>query len=184
MIRTSDDILAFWFDTCTPEDWFTKSTDFDARVAQQFSDTYDAAVGGSLDNWQETPLGALALVIVLDQFPRNMFRDSERSFGSDAEALAVTRAALARGDDTDTSYTDHHRQFLYMPLMHSEDEEDQKTCVELAEQRTENELLQDFARQHLRVVERFGRFPHRNALLGRKSTAEEIEFLKQDGSSF
>ena len=184
MIRTPEDILAFWFDECTPKDWFTKNTDFDARVTERFSDTYDAAVREALDNWQETPLGALALVIVLDQFPRNMFRDSERSFASDAKALAVTRAALARGDDITASFTDHHRQFLYMPLMHSEDEEDQKACVRLAKQRTGNELLQDFARQHLRIVERYGRFPHRNALLRRDSTAEEIEFLKQEGSSF
>jgi len=108
MIRTLEDILTFWFDECTPEDWFTKNTDFDARVAQRFSDTYDAAVGGALNNWQETPLGALALVIVLDQFPCNMFRDSKRSFASDAKALAVTRAALVRSDDIASSFTDHH----------------------------------------------------------------------------
>ena len=184
MIQTVDDILAFWFDECTPEDWFTKNTDFDVRVAQRFGGTYDAAIGGALNDWQETPLGVLALVIVLDQFPRNIFRDSEKSFASDAKALGVTRAALARSDDTDSAFTDHHRQFLYLPLMHSENEEDQRECVRLAEERTENELLRDFARQHLIVIERFGRFPHRNAILGRESTAEELEFLKQEGSSF
>ena len=184
MIRTPEDILVFWFDECTPEDWFTKNTDFDVRVAQRFGGTYDAAIGGALDDWQETPLGALALVIVLDQFPRNIFRDSEQSFASDAKALGVTRAALARSDDTDSAFTDHHRQFLYLPLMHSENEEDQRECVRLAEERTENELLRDFARQHVIVIERFGRFPHRNAILGRESTAAEIEFLKQEGSSF
>ena len=123
-------------------------------------------------------------MIVLDQFPRNIFRDSERSFASDAKALGVTQAALAWGDDTDPSFNDHHRQFLYLPLMHSENEEDQRECVRLAEERTENELLQEFARQHLAVIERFGRFPHRNVILGRESTAAEIEFLKLEGSSF
>lgn len=184
MFLSPEDILAFWYDECTPEDWFTRNADFDDRVRERFSETYEAAVSGALDAWQEAPLGALALVIVLDQFPRNMFRDSEGSFASDARALAVTRAALERGYDRDPAYNDDHRQFLYLPLMHSEDEHDQRECVRLAEERTGNELMQDYARQHLRVIERFGRFPHRNTILGRESTAEETEFLKEEGSSF
>ena len=184
MIHSPEEILAFWFDECTPEDWFTKNTDFDHRVRERFGETHQAAVQGDLDGWQATPLGALALVIVLDQFPRNMFRDSERSFASDAQGLAVSRAALARGFDSDPAYNDRHRQFLYLPLMHSEDEVNQKECVRLAEERTEDALLQKFALQHLRVIERFGRFPHRNAVLGRESTPEEAEFLTEEGSSF
>ena len=184
MTLAPKDILAFWYEEATPEDWFTKNVDFDNRVRDRFAGTYDTAVRGALDHWQDEALSALALVIVLDQFPRNMFRDSEGAFASDAKALSVTRAALERGYDTGPLYNDAHRQFLSLPLMHSEAMADQRECVRLSETRTRNENLQDFARQHLRIIERFGRFPHRNALLGRKSTPEELEFLKEESSSF
>lgn len=184
MTVSPEDILAFWYEKSTPKDWFTKNAEFDERVRSRFAETYEAATKGTLDGWQETPFGALALVITLDQFPRNLFRDSAQSFATDAQALAVTRAALAEDYDTDPSFNDFHRQFLYLPLMHSENLDDQIECVRLCEERTEHEVLQDFARQHLRIVERFGRFPHRNAVLERDSTPEEIEFLKEEGSSF
>lgn len=126
----------------------------------------------------ETPLGCLALVIVLDQSPRNMFRDDPRAFATDGNALA--QAALARGDDK--SLNALQRQFLFMPFQHSEALEDQRRSIELFASISPETL--DYAQRHLDIIERFGRFPHRNAVLGRKSTAEELAFLQEPSSSF
>jgi uncharacterized protein (DUF924 family) len=173
-----EDVLTFWF--ADPGRWWKRDAAFDAQIRSRFLALHDAVERDERDDWLETARGALAYVIVLDQFSRNMFRDSARMFESDARALAAARRALDRAFDRGLSGDE--RMFLYMPFMHSEDIADQDRGVGLF-----GSALQDylsFAEQHRDIVRRFGRFPHRNALLGRQSTSEELEFLKQPGSSF
>jgi uncharacterized protein (DUF924 family) len=172
-------VLAFWR-AAGPDKWFTKDDAFDAEVRDKFLATYDAAAAGKLDHWEATPEGALALVIVLDQFPRNMFRGTARAFAADPLALAAAKHAVARGYDRDL--LDVEKQFVYLPFEHSESLADQERACELMKP-LGDELL-DWAVRHRRIIERFGRFPHRNSILGRESTPEEIEFLKQPGSGF
>ena len=174
-IKTAQDVLDFWFSVATEADWFAKSDEFDRRIAQDFGDTYEAAHRRELDGWMETPQGALALVIALDQFPRNMFRGSGRSFESNDLALEHARAAVEAGYDRQVDPT--QRQFFYLPFMHSEDLPDQTRSVELYEALGNESSLQ-YAIAHRDIVERFGRFPHRNAALDRPSTPDEAEFLK------
>lgn len=171
--------------------WWTKDSAFDAHLRERFGALLERAARGELDDWAETPRGALALVILLDQFSRNVHRGSARAFAQDTRALAITRRALERGFDR--ALSPMHRVFLLMPLMHSEDLADQRESVARfealaagAEGEVGRALEQnaDYARQHLAIVERFGRYPHRNEILGRPSAPEEIEFLKQPGSSF
>jgi uncharacterized protein (DUF924 family) len=177
-LPSSDDVLTFWF--ADPGRWWKKAPAFDAEVRERFLALHDAVERGACADWGESPRGALAYVIVLDQFSRNMFRDSARMFESDARALATARRALDRGFDQGLSRDE--RMFLYMPFMHSEDIGDQERCVGLFEASVPDTLR--FAEQHRDIIRRFGRFPHRNALLGRSSTVEELEFLKQPGASF
>jgi uncharacterized protein (DUF924 family) len=139
-------------------------------------------VSGDFDHWRETAAGCVALCILLDQAPRNLFRGDPRSFASDAAARAVTRHALARGLDRDLPQ--EQRAFLYLPLEHSENLADQEACVRLFAGLDENPDGLDYAVRHRDIIARFGRFPHRNAVLGRTSTPEETEFLTQAGSSF
>ena len=197
---TPDDVLEFWLGpvredgTVEPEvmkRWWAKDPQFDQSIRDRFGSTLQDAMQGRLDAWTQTPRGTVALVIVLDQFSRNIHRDDPRAFAADDAAQATTLAALERGGDQ--GLTPFERVFLYMPLMHAEDLELQQECVRLFEGLAEEapprlaEALQSnaqFARAHRDIVERFGRFPHRNAILGRPSTPEEIEFLKQPGSSF
>ena len=177
-LPSGEDVLTFWF--ADPGQWWKKDPGFDAKVRDYFLALHSAIERDERDDWLETPRGTLAYVIVLDQFSRNMFRDSARMFESDARALAAARRALDCGFDRVLSADE--RMFLYMPLMHSEDIADQDRCVGLF-----GSALQDYlgyAERHRDIVRRFGRFPHRNALLGRQSTSEELEFLKQPGSSF
>lgn len=181
--QVENDVLTFWFGSGPEEKrdaWFQRDPDFDAEIVVRFTATYEAATAGRLDDMARTPLGCLALVIVLDQFPRNMFREDPRAFATDAKALALARNAIEAGFDAEL--TEYRRQFLYMPYQHSEDIADQKRSVELFAQ-IDKETL-GYAVRHLEVVERFGRFPHRNAILGRDSTVEEIAFLKEPNSSF
>jgi uncharacterized protein (DUF924 family) len=193
-------VLEFWFGELTPDGradaahaqrWWKKDPAFDALIRERFAALYAAVVGDQREAWLQSPRGTLAYVIVLDQFSRNMFRDSGRMFEHDARALRAALAGVDRGFDRQLALDE--RGFLYMPLMHSEDRALQDRCVALfeafrdelegeARARVANSV--DFAKRHREIVQRFGRFPHRNQLLGRTSTAEEVEFLTQPGSSF
>ena len=166
-------------------EWFRKNADFDAEIRRRFLSTYESAAGAALDHWMENAADCLALVVVLDQFPRNMFRGSARAFAADAKAREVTRHLLAR--EWDQAMRPVERQFVYLPLEHSENMSDQEQCHALMHALSvfpETADLHDWAMKHLVIIRRFGRFPHRNAALGRESTAEEIEFLAQPGSGF
>ena len=177
-LPTAEDVLAFWF--ADPARWWKKDPAFDAQVRERFLALHEAIERGEYEDWLATPRGALAYVVVLDQFSRNMFRGTGRSFASDARARAAARGAVDRGDDRALSVDE--RSFLYMPFMHSEDLSDQdRSCALFAASRPDQAR---YAEMHRDIVRRFGRFPHRNALLGRASTSEEEEFLKQPGSSF
>lgn len=172
-----EDVLAFWFSD--PARWWKKDPAFDQEIRARFENTHVAILRGEHDDWTRSPRSNLAYVIVLDQFSRNMFRDTGRMFEGDARARAATIAAVDRGDGEGLS-TDE-RNFLYMPLMHSESIADQDRSVELFRALGSNEK---YAEMHRDIVRRFGRFPHRNMLVGRTSSADEVEFLKQPGSSF
>lgn len=173
-----DDVLAFWWSN--PARWWRKDPAFDAEVRDRFLALHDAVDRGECEDWLATSRGSLAYAIVLDQLSRNMFRGTARMFASDARAREAARRALDRGNDRALS-TDE-RMFLFMPFMHSEDAADQDRCIALFASAVPDHLR--FAEQHRAIIRRFGRFPHRNALLGRESTAEEQEFLQQPGSSF
>jgi uncharacterized protein (DUF924 family) len=167
--------------------WYSKDPEFDARIRAEFGADLERAARGELDDWKSTPRGRLALVILLDQFSRNLHRGTAAAFANDARALALSREGISRGEDRTLAAVE--RQFLYMPLMHAEDREAQDLCVEVF-RRASAELggkldgVIPYAERHREIVARFGRFPHRNEMLGRSSTAEEIEFLKEPGSSF
>jgi uncharacterized protein (DUF924 family) len=176
-LPSRDDVLAFWF--ADPGRWWRKDAVFDAEVRARFLGLHAAIAAGACGEWPETPRGALAYVIVLDQFSRNIFRDSARMYETDEIALAAARRALDRGFDQELS--DDERMFLYMPFMHSENIADQERCVTLF---SPLEQWVRYAEQHRNIIREFGRFPHRNALLGRPSTPEELAFLTRPGSSF
>lgn len=177
-IKSAEDVLAFW-KAAGPDKWFTKDDGFDAAIRDSFLATYEAAAAGRLNSWENDPEGALALIIVLDQFPRNMFRASPRAWETDEPALKVAKAAIARGFDQ--AIDKDLRAFFYLPLMHSETIEDQELCVELC-RALGNESNLKYAELHADAIRRFGRFPHRNALLGRATTPEEQAYL--DGGGF
>lgn len=187
-MSTPDAVLEFWFadgpDTWRTA-WFLRDDSFDAAIAERFATTLEAARAGAHQDWAETPRGALALALVLDQFPRNMFRGQARAFATDAHALALARLAVARGHDLALSPT--QRVFLYLPFEHSEALEDQDLSVTLFEGLRDTKALAapngavDYAWRHRAVILRFGRFPHRNAVLGRAGTAEEEAFLAAGG---
>jgi uncharacterized protein (DUF924 family) len=172
-------VLDFWR-AVGPERWFKKQAELDADIAARFGAVLEAATNGELTDWETTPEGALALVIVLDQFPRNIFRGDARAFAADAQARAVAIRALARG--CDRHVPERERQFFYLPFMHSEDPADQERCLALALTYGREEFTK-YAEQHADIIRRFGRFPHRNAALSRATTAEEQEFLESGGFS-
>ncbi|MCB9957141.1 MAG: DUF924 domain-containing protein [Rhodospirillaceae bacterium] len=172
---TPADITRFWFETYGPADWFAGSGAFDAAIAEAFGDTVEAALGGGLGDWAETPLGALALVLALDQFPRNLFRDSARAFAGDARAREVADMAIDHGFDL--SLSDTQRLFLYLPFEHSEAMTDQRRALSLISDLRANPQWIDHAALHLAVIHWFGRFPQRNAALGRETTEAEAQFL-------
>lgn len=169
------EILRFWFSAEARKKWFNSTPQFDEEIRQRFEKTWGLARAGSYDHWEEDPDGALALVIVLDQFPLNMFRDDARQYSTEAHAREVARHAIEKGFDQDKS--PQQRAFLYLPFMHSESLDDQDYAVKLYEQAGLDDNL-GYARHHRDVIRRFGRFPHRNEALGRESSAEERAYLK------
>jgi uncharacterized protein (DUF924 family) len=177
---SNDEILNFWFGELSRKDWFRKDEALDSTIASRFGTIYHELCSGIPASWLDTPEGILAAILVLDQFPRNMFRSDARCFATDAEALALAKRAIAEG--IDVKLTLKQRAFVYMPFQHSEDEDDQTRAVALFTM-LGNPLNLDFALRHQAVVDRFGRFPHRNSLLGRVSTEEEQAFLAKPGSS-
>ncbi|MBW2508599.1 MAG: DUF924 domain-containing protein [Deltaproteobacteria bacterium] len=195
-----EEILDFWFGEldehgcASPtqrKHWWTKSDAFDATIRARFLSDYESIVSGERERWRSTPRGALAYIIVLDQFSRNMFRDTPEMFASDPLAREVCYEGLDAGFDAELGFDE--RAFFYLPLEHSEDIHDQERCHEvftnLCEVAPESlkadaRYYLDYAERHREIIERFGRYPHRNEILGRVSTDEEIEFLKQPGSSF
>src|ERR671916_2707868 len=165
--------------------WFRKDEGFDQEVRERFGPLYERAAAGELDGWREEARSCLALVICLDQFPRNMFRGDGRTHATDAKAMESARYAVERAFDRELP--PFQRMFVYMPFMHSENLEDQRRSVELFERLAEKPGAPDvtsYAVGHMDIVERFGRFPHRNGILGRETTPEEAEFLERPGSSF
>ena len=176
------DVLAFWFAPGMKERWFVKDAAFDAEVRSRLGAMHETARSGSLDDWKNEPRGCLALCLLLDQVPRNLYRDDPRAFSCDALAQAVTRHAIDRGFDRKLEQVE--RLFLYLPLEHAEDLELQEECVRLTRELDEEPDWLDYAVRHRDIIQRFGRFPHRNAVLGRESDAEETAFLQEDGSSF
>lgn len=176
-------VVDFWFDPPNRRHWFEASDAFDEKVRDLLQGRYVDAAQGRLDHWSDAPNGALALCILLDQVPRNIFRGTVRCFATDTQARGVARQILAKGYDH--AYpTDDHRLFCYLPFEHSEDIEEQRLSVQLFTVRVADLGYTEYARRHLDIIMRFGRFPHRNAILGRASTPEEDEFLRSSGSSF
>lgn len=184
MTVTADAILKFWLEETTPEQRFMKDPAFDQLVVERLGESHDLAISGALDAWRDSARGCLALCVLLDQAPRNMFRDTPQAFATDELARTVARHAIDRGFDQDPAFDDSTRLFFYMPFMHSEDIGDQQTCVNLISERIAEENRGGYAERHRDIVARFGRFPHRNSVLGRDSTPEELEFLTEKGSSF
>ena len=175
------EILRFWFEEAKPAQWWKKDEDFDRIIIERFSELHRRAACCELFEWRKDARGRLAEIVVLDQFSRNMFRGSPLSFAQDALALALSQEAVSVGADKALSPVE--RSFLYMPFMHSESLKIHEVAVALF-RRNGLEGNLDYELKHKAIIERFGRYPHRNAILGRESTQEEIEFLKQPGSSF
>ena len=170
------DVVGFW-DAAGPQRWFRKDEAFDEAFRQRFGPLHERAAQGELDPWGRTADGALALLILLDQFPRNAFRGCARMYATDPQARRIARQAIAAG--LDLQVPERLRNFMYLPLMHSEDAGDHALCVRKTEALGGD--AHRFAQHHATIVERFGRFPHRNAVLGRQSTAEEAQFIAQGG---
>ena len=193
MIATPESIYDFWFGGPNRDEfgqsrkpWFVKDPNFDEDIGQHFLVTHEAASRGELQHWQNEPKQCLALIVTLDQFPRNMFRDTPRAFATDPMALETAHLAIDRGHDQRVNSVE--RIFFYLPFEHSEALADQVRCVALVQDLVGSDLNRadflDYAKRHRDVIARFGRFPHRNKILGRDSTPAEVEFLQQPGSSF
>ena len=187
----ADEVLNFWFGRDGEpgyggfrEEWFRKDSEFDREVRDRFERLHEQAAAGDLDGWRQDARGCLALVILLDQFPRNMFRGDPRSYATDRKAQETAEYAVDHA--LDRELPEFQRAFLYMPFMHSEDLGHQRRAVELfgTLQEWGGSDPTHYAVLHMEIVERFGRFPHRNEVLGRATTPEEAEFLQQPGSSF
>jgi uncharacterized protein (DUF924 family) len=170
-------VLAFWR-VAGPDKWYVTDAAFDAEITSRFFDVWQAGAEGRLVQWEETPEGALALVLALDQFPRNMFRGDTRAYASDELARSVADRAIRRGFDLQVPQSE--RSFFYLPFMHSENLAEQERCLDLARGYGDDEFTK-YAEQHAEIIRRFGRFPHRNAIAGRVSSAEEQAFLEAGG---
>jgi uncharacterized protein (DUF924 family) len=190
-VRTPSDVLEFWFSEQSRALWFEKNAAFDAAIRSRFEDTVRAAAAGELEHWERTAPGALALVIVLDQFPRNLYRGSARAFAADARARAVAERAIARRLDQEIPLAQRH--FFFLPFEHSESYGDQERSIALfqawaeahdgpARDRALDQMR--YVHRHAEIVARFGRFPHRNEVMGRESTEAEIAFLREPMSAF
>ena len=188
-----EEILTFWFGEIRDESayfeeyaprWFVRSADFDREIVRRFQADYELAAQGQLTHWTETARGGVALILVLDQFPRNMFRNDPRAFATDPLAQQIAEQMIDAGFDRQLRLVE--RYFVYVPFMHSENRAHQQRSVLLFQQLVEERAYFDtpYVVKHQEVIERFGRFPHRNTVLGRASTPAELEFLKQFGSSF
>lgn len=180
-IPTPEAFLAYWFDPATKPKWFNGGAAFDEEVRAELGPLFERAAPGDLDGWAVETAGLLALVILFDQVPRNIHRGTPRAFATDPQALALARLAVDQGKDRGLSADE--RLFLYLPFEHAEDLADQDRSVALFRALGDQTYL-DYAIRHRDVIARFGRFPHRNRTLGRASTAEELAFLEQPGSSF
>jgi uncharacterized protein (DUF924 family) len=178
MVVNAADVVSFWQEA-GPERWFNKNAAFDKEIRERFFDSYEAAAAGKLSDWEQSAQGALALLILLDQFPRNMFRGDARAFATDPLARAITAGAIIRGFDSQVPK--ELRSFFYLPFEHSEDLADQERCIALNKATGDADGLK-WAEIHADIIRRFGRFPHRNAALGRTTTPEEQAFL--DGGGF
>lgn len=174
-------IVDFWFSELTPKHWFTKSKALDDTITQRFANVLSAASAGECWQWRESATGRLAEIIVLDQFSRNIYRDSGKAFSQDAMALVLAQEAVTCG--VDKSLTDDQKAFLYMPFMHSESALIHQHAVKLFDQ-PGLEKNYAFELKHKAIIDQFGRYPHRNRVLGRTSTEQERAFLQQPGSSF
>ena len=174
-------VISFWFEEIESAMWWRKDEAFDALLVERYSGIHARAACCELFEWRKEPEGRLAEIIVLDQFSRNMFRDSALAFANDAMSLTLAQEAISCGSDQ--ALTPVQRSFLYMPFMHSESLKIHEVAVELFRKNGIQSNL-DFEFSHKKIIEKFGRYPHRNKVLGRDSTAEEIEFLTQPGSSF
>ena len=176
-----DTVLAFWFEELTPAQWFEKDPELDARMEERFGALHARAVQGELSSWRTTARGRLAEVLVLDKLSRNIHRGTPGAFAADSAALERAREAVAVGADQELD--PQRRMFLYMPYMHSESGETHVEAVALFEALGNPKAL-EFEHLHKVIIDRFGRYPHRNEILGRASTPEELEFLKEPNSSF
>ncbi|WP_099864782.1 DUF924 family protein [Pararhizobium haloflavum] len=180
-LATPQDVLAFWFEELTPEDWFMKKDATDEAIRQRFAATHLHLAKSVLPAWRETAEARLALIIVLDQFPRNIYRDTPLAFATDGLALREARAVVREGHDK--AIDAERRVFFYMPFEHAENLADQKRSVDLISA-LGNETYTDYAERHRDVIAKYGRFPHRNAILGRTSTLAEERYLAEPGSGF
>ena len=168
-------ILTFWFEESTPQERFGKDDEFDTRVKNMFEELYWEVLDGSTASWRETPEGRLAEIIVLDQFARNIFRDTAQAFAGDVIALRLAREALSVS--ADEALSSSQRLFLYLPFMHSESSEVHQEALELFNEKSDENGLQ-YEIEHKEIIDRFGRYPHRNKAMGRESTSEELKFLE------
>ncbi|WP_424939763.1 DUF924 family protein [Aliiroseovarius sp. S253] len=181
-MTTAQDIIRFWVDDTGPEGWYNGSEELDGKIRDRFLPSWETALAGGLDHWQDSAEGALGFLILTDQFPRNMFRGDARSFATDAAALACAERAIENGLDLQVDLPT--RQFFYMPFMHSEEMAMQDRCIDLMQDRMsdprgEGDTLH--ARVHREIIRRFGRFPYRNQALGRESRQEETDFISNGG---
>ena len=177
-----EEVLNFWFAEDMDRKWYMKDPEFDQEVERRLLPLYEKASRGELKNWEDTVEGCLALCILMDQAPRNLFRDNPKAFATDSSALAIAQLVVTKG--WDKSLTQRERSFIYVPFEHSENLSDQEKSLELYRALDERPDWYIYAEKHEVIIRRFGRFPHRNKTLGRESTVEETEFLKQPGSSF
>ena len=186
MQNNPDSIIKFWFEEITPKKQFKKDKDFDEKVKSRFGELLEKTKARELDSWKQSAESTLALIILLDQFSRNIYRDGKKSFEGDKLALKIAKEGIEKGFDKQID--SKRRAFFYMPFMHSENIEDQKKAIELFEELSkEHEGAKNnvkYANMHKDIIEKFNRFPHRNKILGRNSTKEEIDFLKNPKSSF
>ncbi|NHK28690.1 DUF924 family protein [Parvularcula flava] len=178
----ANSVLSFWMEELEPKERFKADPKIDDEIEQRFGSLQRAAGKGEHDDWQSSPGGALALIILLDQFSRNLYRGSARAFANDAKALEIARAAVKAGHDL--TVTGDQRAFYYMPWMHAEDMDAQDESVHLFRTRLPGTTSVDFAIRHRDIIEAFGRYPHRNEVLGREMTAEEQTYLDEGGETF